>query len=44
MSYIKRWFEDHCHELSDKQLSDIGYSKQEIKELREAYPKPKESE
>ena len=42
MSAIKRWFEDHCHEFSDKELLAMGYSKEDIKSFREAYPGPNE--
>lgn len=39
MSRIKRWFEDHINNFTDKELLDMGYSKEDIKGFREAYPK-----
>lgn len=38
MSWIKRWFEDHVNDFSDEELLDMGYSKEDIEEFREAYP------
>lgn len=37
MSYIKRWFEDNIDKFSDDELREMGYTDNEIKELRYAF-------
>lgn len=37
MSYIKRYFENHINELSTSELRSMGYSDEEIDELRECF-------
>lgn len=39
MSHIKRYFEEHIDEFTDEQLSDWGWSSDDIKMLRECFSK-----
>ncbi len=43
MSCIKRWFEEHISEMTDKELLESGYSQDEINFLRESFQGKKES-
>ena len=42
MSHIKRYFEEHIDEFTDEQLSDWGWSSDDIKIFRECFSKAKE--
>ena len=37
MSKIKRWYEENIPKMSDEELLNIGYSKDQIEELRELF-------
>lgn len=38
MGAVKRWFEDRIPEMTDDELSELGYSQDEIEFLRECFP------
>ncbi len=37
MSAIKRWFEDHISDFTDKELLENGYEQEEIDFMRECF-------
>ena len=44
MSKIKRWFEDHWHELSKKELYEMGFTDEDIELFKECFPKEEQNE
>jgi hypothetical protein len=42
MGYMKRWFEEHLDDISDEDLMRLGYSEQDIDELRECFSEEEE--
>ncbi len=43
MSGIKRWFENHISEFTDKELLDDGFEQEDIDFMRECFGSKKES-
>ena len=37
MSMMKRWLEEHIDNFTDEELLNMGYSKQEIEDMRKAW-------
>jgi len=42
MSQMKRYFEERLDELTNEELLEMGYSEQDIEELREIYDEDEE--
>lgn len=38
MSAMKCWYESHVPEMTDDELTEMGYDQDEIKFLRECFP------
>lgn len=38
MSFTKRYWEDHINDYTDEELISMGYSKEDIKDIRELLP------